>query len=68
MTYSFLLADLGTGGAERVSILLARVLKRHGHNVKFICLCGGKDEISQWIKPEFELEVLGANRNLEPKL
>ena len=64
MTYSFLLADLGTGGAERVSILMARVLKRHGHDVRFICLCGGKDEISQWIKPEFELEVLGAKRTL----
>ena len=64
MTYTFLLADLGTGGAERVSILLARVLKRRGHSVRFVCLCGGKDEISQWIRPEFELDILGAKRTL----
>ena len=64
MTYTFLLADLGTGGAERVSILLARVLKRHGHTVRFVCLCGGKDEISQWIRPELELDILGAKRTL----
>lgn len=70
MTYSFLLADLGTGGSERVSILLARVLKRHGHQVRFVCLCGGEDEISEWIKPEFELDILGARRILTalPKL
>jgi N-acetylgalactosamine-N,N'-diacetylbacillosaminyl-diphospho-undecaprenol 4-alpha-N-acetylgalactosaminyltransferase len=64
MIYTFLLADLGTGGAERVSILMARVLKHHGHTVKFVCLCGGEDEISQWIRPEFELEILGARRTL----
>ena len=64
MNYSFLLADLGTGGAERVSILMARILKRHGHSVRFVCLCGGKDEISQWIRPEFELDILGAKRTL----
>ncbi len=64
MTYTFLLADLGTGGAERVSILMARVLRRHGHAVRFVCLCGGEDEISQWIRPEFELDILGAKRTL----
>ena len=64
MTYSFLLADLGTGGSERVSILLARVLKRHGHQVRFVCLCGGEDEISGWIRPEFDLDTLGARRIL----
>ena len=64
MIYTSLLADLGTGGAERVSILMARVLKHHGHTVKFVCLCGGEDEISQWIRPEFELEILGARRTL----
>ena len=64
MTYSFLLADLGTGGSERVSILMARVLQRHGHQVRFVCLCEGEDEISEWIKPEFEFDILGARRIL----
>ena len=64
MTWHFLLTDLRAGGSERVSVTLARILRRRGMDVRFVCLGGGEGEIREWVTPEFELDVLGTRRTL----
>ncbi len=64
MTWHFLLTDLRAGGSERVSVTLARILRRRGMDVRFVCLGGGEGEIKEWVTPEFELDVLGTSRTL----
>ncbi len=64
MTYNFLLPNLGAGGAERISLLLARVLVKNGVEVRFVNLGSPKGEIRGWIQPEFELVSLGCRRSL----
>ena len=64
MTYYFLLPDLSAGGAERVSITMARLLRREGRDVRFLCLGSGDGEMRSWIVPEFQLEALGCKRVL----
>ena len=64
MTYYFLLTDLRAGGSERVSVSIARILKRHGRDVRFVCLGSGEGEIKEWITPEFQLDVLNTKRTL----
>lgn len=63
-TYFFLLPDLSAGGAERVSITIARILKKQGLNVKFINLGFEDGEMRTWIEPEFELISLRCRRVL----
>ena len=70
MTAYMLLPNMSGGGAERVSVSIARSLKRHGFDVKFICFCGNGGEMEEWITPEFEVEYLNCSRTSSalPKL
>lgn len=70
MTYYFLLPNLDAGGAERVSITNARILKNNGFQVEFLNLGAPTGEMLTWITPEFKLTSLGYNRALSalPKL
>lgn len=63
-TYYFLLPNLEAGGAERVSITIARILKKQGKDVKFVNLGYHNGEMKSWIEPEFELISLGCKRVL----
>lgn len=63
-TFYFLLPTLDAGGAERVSITIARILKKHGKDVKFVNLGFHEGEMKRWIEPEFELISLGCKRVL----
>lgn len=69
-TIYFLLPNLDAGGAERVSITIARILKKNGTQVEFLNLGAPKGEMLSWISPEFKLTSLGYNRVLTalPKL
>lgn len=66
----FLLPNLSAGGAERVSITIARLLKKEAFNVEFLNFGSDKGEMSEWIKPEFKLTSFGLSRTLQaiPKL
>lgn len=64
MTCYFILPDLCAGGAERVAITLARILKEEGYAVKFVCLGGEQGEMRTWLIPEFEVEFLHCRRVL----
>lgn len=65
MDYYFILPDLASGGAERVIITIARILKRNGFHIKFIILCNGNSgEILNWIKPEFEIISFDSKRTI----
>lgn len=64
MTCYFLLPDLCAGGAERVAITLARILKEEGLEVKFVCLGSDQGEMRPWLIPEFEVEFLHCRRVL----
>lgn len=62
--YYFLLPDLSAGGAERVSITIARILQRHKRTVRFINIGHPDGEMKDWIVPEFEMISLGCSRVL----
>lgn len=66
----FLLPDLSAGGAERVSITIARLLHKEGYNVEFINLGYRKGEMLNWIEPEFKMTCFECGRvlNAIPKL
>lgn len=64
MTYYFLLPNLDAGGAERVCITIARILKKNGFQVEFLNLGAPTGEMLTWITPEFKLSSLGCNRVL----
>lgn len=64
MRYYFLIPNLDAGGAERVSITIARILKKNGCQVEFLNLGAPTGEMLSWITPEFKLTSLGYNRVL----
>ena len=66
----FLLPNLSAGGAERVTITIARILKKNGFDVGFINIGHPKGEMYNWIVPEFEMISLDCIRVLVaiPKL
>ena len=70
MKIYFLLPDLSAGGAERVSITIARLLHKEGHDVEFINFGYRKGEMLDWIEPEFNMTCLECGRvlNAIPKL
>ena len=65
-----ILPDLSAGGAERVAITIARILKKSGFNIEFINLGNPKGDMYDWIVPEFTMTSFGCNRVLAaiPKL
>ena len=67
---AFLLPDLSAGGAERVTITIARLLRKEGFDVEFVVLGPNKGEMLTWIEPEFNMTCLGFSRvlNSVPKL
>ena len=68
--YYFLIPDLSAGGAERVSITIARILKKNGFDVEFLNMGSPDGEMKSWIEPEFQMTSFGCNRVLAalPKL
>lgn len=70
MKIYFLLPDLSAGGAERVSITIARILKNEGFDVEFVNIGFNSGEMKTWIEPEFAINNLNCNRVLSglPKL
>ena len=62
MTCYFLLPNLSAGGAERVCITFAKLLRRHGIEVVFVDFGNGKGEMKKWIDGEFEVVSLGCSR------
>ena len=64
MKIYFLLPDLSAGGAERVSITIARLLHKEGHDVEFINFGYRKGEMLDWIEPEFKMTCLECGRVL----
>ena len=62
MTIYFIFPDLSAGGAERVSITIARILKKNGFEVKFLNIGYPIGEMYNWITPEFEIESLYQKR------
>lgn len=65
-----ILPDLSAGGAERVAITIARILKKSGFNIEFINLGNPEGDMYDWIVPEFTMTSFGCNRVLTaiPKL
>lgn len=70
MKIFFILPDLAAGGAERVSITIARLLRKNGFDVEFLNLGCAKGDMESWLVPEFKLKSFGYNRVLKalPKL
>lgn len=70
MTIYFLLPDLSSGGAERVTITIARLLHKEGYDIEFINFGAHKGEMLSWIEPEFKMTCLKCGRvlNAIPKL
>lgn len=66
----FILPDLSAGGAERVSVTIARLLKKNGFDVEFLNLGNAKGDMESWLVPEFKLTSFGYSRVLKalPKL
>ena len=55
----FIIPDLAAGGAERVSITLARILSKEGYDIEFVNIGNPDGEMLQWIEPEFKMTSLG---------
>lgn len=66
----FLLPDLSAGGAERVTITIARILKKYGYEVEFLNLGSHDGDMVSWIEPEFKMTCFNCGRVLTavPKL
>lgn len=62
MKIYFLLPDLSAGGAERVSITIARILSKDGFDIEFLNLGSPEGEIKSWIEPEFKITSFGCSR------
>jgi len=60
----FVIPNLDAGGAERVCITMARILKKNGFQVEFLNLGAPVGEMLVWITPEFKLTSLGYKRAL----
>lgn len=69
-TIYIILPDLSAGGAERVAITIARILKKSGYNIEFINLGKPEGDMYYWIEPEFKMTSFGCKRVLTaiPKL
>lgn len=65
-----ILPNLSAGGAERVAITIARILKKSGFNIEFINLGIPEGDMFDWIVPEFNMISFGCDRVLTaiPKL
>lgn len=55
MKVFFILPDLSAGGAERVTITIARIIQKEGFDVEFINLGKPSGEMRTWIEPEFKM-------------
>lgn len=64
MKLFFLLPDLSAGGAERVTITIARLLHKEGYDVEFVNFGCRKGEMLDWIEPEFKLTSFNRGRVL----
>lgn len=64
MKIYFLFPDLSAGGAERVTITIARILKKQGFDVEFLNLGYYFGDMVTWIEPEFKITNFGYNRVL----
>ena len=60
-----ILPDLSAGGAERVTITIARILKKEGYEVEFLNLGRHSGEMLNWIEPEFKLRSFCKRRVLK---
>lgn len=47
--------DLYTGGAQRVTVTIAKILKSEGFDVEFVNLGSPEGKMLDWITPEFQL-------------
>jgi glycosyltransferase involved in cell wall biosynthesis len=63
-TIYFLIPDLDAGGAERVTITIARFMQKEGHDVEFVNLGSSDGEMLSWILPEFKMISLGCTHVL----
>lgn len=61
-TCYFIIPDLSAGGAERVSIIMARFLKKQGHKTCFVNLGYADGEMREWIECEFPIISFGCSR------
>ena len=61
----FLLPDLSAGGAERVTISIARLLRKEGFDVEFVNIGFHSGEMLTWIEPEFKMTNLEYSRVLK---
>ena len=61
----FLLPDLSAGGAERVTISIARLLRKEGFDVEFVNIGFHRGEMLTWIEPEFKMTNLEYSRVLK---
>ena len=61
----FILPNLDAGGAERVTITIARLLKKESYDVEFINIGTPVGEMSDWILPEFKLTSWNLSRTLK---
>lgn len=60
----FILPDLSAGGAERVTITIARILKKQGYDVEFLNLGHHTGDMVSWIEPEFRMTCFNCSRVL----
>lgn len=60
-----LLPNLAAGGAERVTITVARILHKEGLSVEFLNFGNHMGEMLSWIEPEFKLTSFGVSRTLK---
>lgn len=65
MKIYFLLPDLSAGGAERVSITIARILSKEGFIVEFINFGYPNGEMKSWIEPEFNITNFNCSRTIK---
>lgn len=63
-TVFFIVPNLDAGGAERVTITIARILKKEGFSVEFINLGHYVGDMVSWIEPEFKMINFDCNRVL----
>ena len=61
----FLLPNLAAGGAERVTITIARILQKEGFRVEFINFGKHEGDMLSWIEPEFKMTSFGCSRVLK---
>ncbi|WP_297905099.1 glycosyltransferase [uncultured Parabacteroides sp.] len=65
MKVYFLLPNLSAGGAERVSITIARILSKEGFCVEFINFGYSDGEMKSWIEPEFDITNFNCRRTIK---